>query len=309
MRLWLRHGLSRTSPDSTGMWARRGAGERFHAVRRHRACGDLVLAGWNQSSAGTDKVNSIVNCHLSTGRIGRAGWFRSRSPASPMQGIGSRSGRSRHAARRPPLDSTKRHIVPTWQRFWNSPRIAERAGYKAVELFDHRRGEVRAVWIIATNPWEPARRGPRAARHASAAHGDRVRLRGGQMTRCLMRTSACACAWGEKMARSRTPTGMFRASGRSWKRRARRSRTVDHCEVAKRMGFASCFRFNDPAAIFAEFARLTALPRDPGCSLTSRTWPAGSRAIRHDAPTQWRRRPTRGLRHGPIPHTMAGHAS
>src|SRR5262249_32006814 len=27
--------------------------------------------GVNQSSAGTDKVNAIINCHLATGRIGR----------------------------------------------------------------------------------------------------------------------------------------------------------------------------------------------------------------------------------------------
>jgi assimilatory nitrate reductase catalytic subunit len=29
--------------------------------------------GVNQSSSGTDKVNSILNCHLATGRIGRPG--------------------------------------------------------------------------------------------------------------------------------------------------------------------------------------------------------------------------------------------
>lgn len=29
--------------------------------------------GVNQSSVGTDKVNAIINCHLATGRIGRAG--------------------------------------------------------------------------------------------------------------------------------------------------------------------------------------------------------------------------------------------
>ncbi|MER8124998.1 nitrate reductase, partial [Acinetobacter baumannii] len=29
--------------------------------------------GVNQSSSGTDKVNSIINCHLLTGRIGKPG--------------------------------------------------------------------------------------------------------------------------------------------------------------------------------------------------------------------------------------------
>ena len=41
----------------------------------------------------------------------------------------------------------------TVRRFWNSPRIAERPGLKAVDLFEAmHRGEVRAVWIMATNP-------------------------------------------------------------------------------------------------------------------------------------------------------------
>src|SRR5262249_11218788 len=33
----------------------------------------LYSQGANQSSAGTDKVNAIINCHLATGRIGRPG--------------------------------------------------------------------------------------------------------------------------------------------------------------------------------------------------------------------------------------------
>src|SRR5229473_1798933 len=33
----------------------------------------LYSQGVNQSSAGTDKVNAIINCHLATGRIGRPG--------------------------------------------------------------------------------------------------------------------------------------------------------------------------------------------------------------------------------------------
>ena len=33
----------------------------------------LYSMGVNQSSAGTDKANAIINCHLATGRIGRPG--------------------------------------------------------------------------------------------------------------------------------------------------------------------------------------------------------------------------------------------
>ena len=33
----------------------------------------MFSQGVNQSAAGTDKVNAIINCHLATGRIGRPG--------------------------------------------------------------------------------------------------------------------------------------------------------------------------------------------------------------------------------------------
>ena len=39
----------------------------------HERAVTVYSQGVNQSSAGTDKVNAIINCHLATGRIGRAG--------------------------------------------------------------------------------------------------------------------------------------------------------------------------------------------------------------------------------------------
>ena len=39
------------------------------------------------------------------------------------------------------------------QRFWQSPVIADKPGLKAVDLFEAIGcGEVKAVWIMATNP-------------------------------------------------------------------------------------------------------------------------------------------------------------
>ena len=53
--------------------------------------------GVNQSSAGTDKVNAIINCHLATGRIGRPGIgaiFRHRSAERDGRARGWRPGES-----------------------------------------------------------------------------------------------------------------------------------------------------------------------------------------------------------------------
>jgi len=71
----------------------------FYASARVVTC---YSQGVNQSAQGTDKVNAIINCHLATGRIGRPGMARSRSPASPTPWAGARSAGS-------PISSP-----PTW---------------------------------------------------------------------------------------------------------------------------------------------------------------------------------------------------
>ena len=42
---------------------------------------------------------------------------------------------------------------PLVQEFWKSPYIAQKAGFKAVDLFEAvEAGEIKAIWIMATNP-------------------------------------------------------------------------------------------------------------------------------------------------------------
>ncbi|MEO1793540.1 MAG: molybdopterin-dependent oxidoreductase, partial [Pseudomonadota bacterium] len=45
----------------------------YEAVARTDRAVTVYSQGVNQSSAGTDKVNAIINCHLATGRIGKPG--------------------------------------------------------------------------------------------------------------------------------------------------------------------------------------------------------------------------------------------
>src|SRR3546814_9182080 len=48
--------------------------QRFYALfARNEKVVTVYSQGVNQSVAGTDKVNAIINCHLLTGRIGRPG--------------------------------------------------------------------------------------------------------------------------------------------------------------------------------------------------------------------------------------------
>src|SRR5690606_4291340 len=90
--------------------------------------------GVNQSSSGTDKVNSIINVHLATGRIGKpgAGPFSVTGQPNAMGGREVGGLANQLAAH---MDFTPESCERV-QRFWHSPRIATRPGLKAVDLFE-----------------------------------------------------------------------------------------------------------------------------------------------------------------------------
>ncbi len=220
--------------------------------------------GVNQSSAGTDKVNSLINCHLLTGRIGRPGMGPFSLTGQP-NAMGGREvgGMSNMLAAHMNLDSPgDRALV---QGFWESPVIASRPGLKAVELFEAiHSGKVKAVWIMATNPL------------VSLPDADRVRAALERcelvvVSDCIARTDTTAMAhvllpaasWGEK---SGTVTNSERRISRQrpFLPLAGQSRPDWWivCEVAKRLGFVAAFDYASEADIFAEHARLSALRND-----------------------------------------------
>ncbi|WP_428481191.1 molybdopterin-dependent oxidoreductase [Pyruvatibacter mobilis] len=215
--------------------------------------------GVNQSTAGTDKVNAIINCHLFTGRIGKPGTGPFSITGQP-NAMGGREvgGLANQLAAHMAIDSADdRDRV---QRFWQAPSMVSTPGLMAVDLFRAiDRGEVKAVWIMATNP------------AASLPEADAVAR---ALERCPLvivsdvtdqtRTAKLAdillpaAGWGEKdgtvtnserrISRQRPllpPAGEARADWRII------------CDVARRMGFAG-FDFASPAAIFREHAQLSA---------------------------------------------------
>ncbi|MFN3745290.1 MAG: molybdopterin-dependent oxidoreductase [Hyphomicrobiaceae bacterium] len=217
--------------------------------------------GVNQSSAGTDKVNAILNCHLATGRIGRPGMGPFSITGQP-NAMGGREvgGLANMLAAHMELDNDEhRHLVRT---FWKSPRMAERPGLKAVDLFRAvESGRIKALWIMATNPV------------VSLPEADRVRaaiascpfvvvsdVNSHTDTTALAHVLLPAAAWGEKdgtvtnserrISRQRAFLPLPGAARPDW---------WQIVEVAKRMGFGAAFAYTHPAEIFAEYARLTGL--------------------------------------------------
>jgi assimilatory nitrate reductase catalytic subunit len=249
--------------------------------------------GVNQSSAGTDKVNAIINCHLATGRIGRPGMgpFSVTGQPNAMGGREVGGLANMLAAHMDLGDPEHRRIVKS---FWGAPRIAERPGLKAVDLFRAvGDGRVKALWIMATNPVDSLpdadsvrdaiARCPFVVVSDVTAHTD---------TTELAHVILPAAAWGEKdgtvtnserrISRQRP---FLQAPGEA------RPDWWHICEVAKRMGFAAAFGYTDPAEIFAEHAALSGSENSGARDFDISAY-AGIRDAEYDAmrPFQWPRR-------------------
>ncbi len=121
---------------------------------RARAALTLWSMGINQSHVGTDKNAAIINLHLAAGQIGRPGAGPFSLTGQPNAMGGREVGGLAHLlpGYRPVTDPTARALV---ERHWGVPdgRISAVPGLSALEIFEGlARGDVRAVWILCTNP-------------------------------------------------------------------------------------------------------------------------------------------------------------
>jgi assimilatory nitrate reductase catalytic subunit len=219
--------------------------------------------GVNQSSSGTDKVNAIINCHLATGRIGRPGMGPFSLTGQP-NAMGGREvgGLANMLAAHLDLDNAgHRAAVRT---FWEAPRIADKPGLKAVDLFRAiEAGSVKAVWIMATNPVVSMPDADQVRRALAACELVVVSdVMASTDLAPYAHVALPALAWGEKdgtvtnsercISRQRAflpAPGEARADWRAL------------CDVAQRMGYAG-FDFDSAHAIFDEHARLSAWKND-----------------------------------------------
>ena len=233
--------------------------EFYRLFAAHERVVTAFSQGVNQSSAGTDKVNSIINCHLLTGRIGRPGMgpFSLTGQPNAMGGREVGGMANTLAAHLELEDPHHRALV---QEFWGSPGIASRPGLKAVELFEAMyAGRIKAVWIMGTNPV------------VSMPDADRVRAALARcelvvVSDCIAKTDTTAYAhillpaagWGEKEGTvTNTERRISRQRAFLDSPGAARPDWWIICEVARRMGFAAAFDFRGPHEIFVQHARLS----------------------------------------------------
>lgn len=218
----------------------------------------LYCMGINQSASGSDKCNAIINAHLASGKIGRAGSgpFSLTGQPNAMGGREVGGLANQLAAHMGFSDEEVDRVA----RFWQSPEVADKPGLMAVDLFRAiGRGDVKAVWIMGTNPavslpdsltvTQALKRCPLVIVSDVCVQTD---------TTALADILLPAQGWGEKNGtvtnserRISRQRGFVAPAGESrpdWWILAR---------VAQRMGFAEAFNWQHPAEIFREHAALS----------------------------------------------------
>ncbi|MBV8107739.1 MAG: molybdopterin-dependent oxidoreductase [Hyphomicrobiales bacterium] len=246
--------------------------------------------GVNQSSSGTDKVNAIINCHLATGRIGRPGMGPFSITGQP-NAMGGREvgGLANMLAAHMDIENAEHRARV--QNFWGAPRVAEKPGLKAIDVFRAvADGRIKAIWIMATNPVDsmPDAGAVEEALNACPFVVVSDVLANTDTMRCA-HVALPAAAWGEKDGtvtnserRVSRQRAFLRAPGKA------RPDWAIIAEVARRMGFGGAFAYEAPAEIFAEHAALSALENDGARDLDLGAF-AATNAAEYEAlkPFQW----------------------
>ncbi|MFC3690884.1 nitrate reductase [Chenggangzhangella methanolivorans] len=224
----------------------------------------LYSQGVNQSLAGVDKVNAILNCHLATGRIGREGMGPFSLTGQP-NAMGGREvgGLANQLAAHMGFDAES---VDRVRRFWSAPRMAKAEGLKAVDMFEAiGRGEIKALWVMGTNPAASLPRADEA--RAALAKLDCFVVSENMASTDTVTAGAHirlpAAAWGEKdgtvtnserrISRQRpflAPPGQARPD---WWAIA---------QVARRLGHGEAFAWRTVGEVFREHAALSAFEND-----------------------------------------------
>ncbi|MFN3514483.1 MAG: molybdopterin-dependent oxidoreductase [Phenylobacterium sp.] len=223
----------------------------------------LFSMGANQSAQGVAKGLAILNAHLASGKIGKPGAAPFSITGQP-NAMGGREtgGMATTLAAHMDFGRADRERVAA---FWNAPRLAAGPGLKAVEMFEAvRAGQIKALWIMATNPAVSL---PAASRVREALAACPLVVVSEAMaetdTTAFAHVKLPALAWGEKdgvvtnserrISRQRP---LFAAPGQA------RADWRIVADVAQAMGFGEAFAWRRPAEVFREYAALTRFEND-----------------------------------------------
>lgn len=222
--------------------------------------------GVNQSSQGSDKVNSILNCHLATAKLGRQGCGPFSVTGQP-NAMGGREVGALANTLTAHMEYDNTQHLDAISDFWGTSNLATKPGLKAIDMFDAMlEGKIKAVWIMATNPMVSL---PDSAKIEAALKACPFVV----VSDCIADTATTRMAdlllpaqgWSEK---SGTVTNSERRISRQ--RRVLPSPGMARpdwwiiSQIAQRMGFSEAFDYLHEGEIFREYAKLTTLENQQG---------------------------------------------
>ena len=218
--------------------------------------------GVNQSTLGTFTSNAIINLHLATGRIGKPGAGPFSLTGQPNAMGGRDTGYMSHQLPGQRFVANPDHRAEM-ETFWGLPKnhLGKHPGYDAVRIFDAAaHGEIKAIWIIGTNP------------AASLPNLKMVRA-GLDAAELVVVQDAYHPTETTRYAHVLLPAAVNLEQSGTFCNSERRVSLMEQVvqppgdarpdwwwvqQVAQAMGFTKGMSFPDAAAIFDEFARSTA---------------------------------------------------
>lgn len=232
----------------------------------------IFSQGINQSVQGTDQGNAIINCHLASGKIGKAGCgpFSITGQPNAMGGreVGALANTLASHIDFPNEETDSEKYAELHQGladFWQTDNLVKKEGLKAVDLFNAvDEGKIKAIWIMATNPIVSM---PNHEKIAQALAKCPLVI----VSDCVEKNDTLqyadvvlpAQSWGEKsgtvtnserrISRQRPFLLPFGEAKPDW---------WIISEIAKRMGFAKQFSYDSVSEVFAEHARLSGLQNE-----------------------------------------------
>lgn len=121
-------------------------------IGKSKAVMTFWAMGLNQSSSGTDKNNALLNLSIVTGNIGKpgAGPFSLTGQANAMGGRETGGLANILPGHRYMANDNHRKQI---EDAWGIDELSTEKGLTAVEIYDKiEKGEIKAIWIICTNP-------------------------------------------------------------------------------------------------------------------------------------------------------------
>lgn len=229
----------------------------------------LYCQGLNQSTAGTDKNTALINLHLATGQLGKAGTGPFSLTGQPNAMGGREVGGLANllSGHRDLKNPEHRQEVAD---FWCVTEVPSKPGLTAIPMFEAlRTGQLKAIWIVCTNPAQSLP--DQTLVHEALQRAEFVVVQDAYAhtaTTAYADVLLPATTWAEKdgtvtnsercISRVRSALAPFGQARQDWAIAVDIAKRLERkLDLSRRIGATSLFDYLEPQAIWEDHRALT----------------------------------------------------